>query len=155
MPFDLAGMRPHDCQARLARPPKVARAPIAGQLRVEHVTEPVNDDRLPDLGQDTVIHPRIIIRPLGACRQGPAGHQDDLAAQALDKTHLLLIGGDHLAEREIRARGEMIGAGARSDSTARGRGLNDRAPDEFLRRRPVETHAALRGIHGLGHGEPV
>ena len=68
-----------------------------------------------------------------------------------------MIGGDPgLAARQI-GEVQLVGAGAAGDRAADRR----RAPrrrlrrDEFAGGGPVQAHAALRGVHGVGDAEPV
>ena len=104
--------------------------------------------------QDAVVDRDIVVRALGDRRQRAAGHHDRLAALPFDESELLFIGGDHIVERPGGARRQMVGAGARSEVGAfDGARLGDRAADQFLRICPVETHAALRGVHRLGDAE--
>ena len=48
---------------------------------------------------------------------------------------------------------ELVGADAGEDHAAAGAGGFERAGDELTGARPIEAHAALRGVHGLGNGE--
>ena len=93
--------------------------PVAGERRVEHLAQPVQDDRRAHLRQHASVDPRVIVGRAGAGRQRAARHQDDAAAGRLDRRALLLVGGDDLVEREIRAGRKMVRAGARKDDGAR------------------------------------
>ena len=90
---------------RVAR--EAARAdPIAGERRVEHLAQPVQDDRRAHLRQDASVHPRVIVGRAGAGRQRAARHQDDAAAGRLDRRALRLVGRDDLVQRDVRRRAE-------------------------------------------------
>ena len=129
----------------------IVGTPIAGKRRVEHVAEPVDDHRFAGLGQQAVIDPEIIVGRGRDPGEGAAGHQDDRRAGRLDRFELLLIGADHLVDRGRLGRIEVIGAGAGGKvAVAVGPGRVRRAADQVQRIRPVEAHAALGGVHGLG-----
>ena len=49
----------------------------------------------------------------------------------------------------------MVGAGAGGDPGPGGPGLGGAAGDQLLRRRPVQTHVPLGGVHRLGHTQAV
>ena len=100
---------------RCPSPPDGRHAPIAGERRVEHLAEPVDDHRLAHLRQDAVIDARIVVRSAGGAGQRPARHQDDAAAQRLDRLDLLLIGADHVVDRDVGPGREVVGAGAAGD----------------------------------------
>jgi hypothetical protein len=86
--------------------------------------------------------------------QRAAGHQDHLAAQALDEAHLLLVGCLNRSDAEAWREREVIRAGAGCDPPTHSTRLDQRAANKFPRRRPVKPHAALGRVHGLGDGEP-
>ncbi len=130
------------------------RPPVAGERRVEHLAEPVDDDGLARLREDPAVDLHVVVRALGARGERAARHQDDPAADRLDERALLLVGGLDVGERHARPRLEVVGAGAAREDGARDRArLADRPADQLLRRVPVEAHPALRGVHGLGDGE--
>ena len=107
------------------------------------------------LRQDAVVDAQIIVRAARGAHQRAARHQDDAAAQRLDRLDLLLIGADHVVDGDAGVGGEMIGAGAAGDQRARPvLGGVERAADQLQRGRPVDAHAALRGVHRLGDAEP-
>ncbi len=127
-------------------------APISGERRIEHVAEPVDDHRLPQLRKHARVDFGIIVR--GARRRGerPARHQYDAAAELFDRGALLLVGADHVVDADVRPRRQVIGARPAEHDGAGDRGRRrDAAPDELERRRPIEAHAALGGVHRLGH----
>ncbi len=69
--------------------------------------------------------------------------------------HLLLVGADHVVDGDVGTGRKMIGAGAGGDQRAGNVLGGVEAPaDQFERRRPVDAHAALRGVHRLGDAEP-
>jgi len=49
----------------------------------------------------------------------------------------------------------MVRLGAADNPAANGLGLGDGTPDQLLGGFPVETHPALRCVHGLGDPQPV
>ena len=89
-----------------------ARAPVAGQRRIEHVAEPVDDHGLADLAEHAVVDLGVIVGAAAELRQRARGHQDDAAAGLLDRRDLLLIGADHVVDRLRVFHREMVGAGA-------------------------------------------
>ena len=107
------------------------------------------------LRQDAVVDAQIVVGAARGAHQRAARHQDDAAAQRLDRLDLLLIGADHVVDRDAGVGGEMVGAGAARDQRAGPvLGRVERAPDQLKRGRPVDAHAALRGVHRLGDAEP-
>ena len=96
----------------------------------------------------------VVVGRARGLHQRAARHQDDAAAELLDRGALLLVGADHVVHRDVRRRLQMIGAGARADQRA-GKVLRrvEAAPDQLQRVRPVHPHAALRGVHRLGDAE--
>ena len=150
MPSIRAGVLADQGEHRLGRRVQIAAAPVAGELRVEHVAQPVQDHRLPGLADQVAVDARDSRRPsAAACDQCAAGHQDRAPARGLDRLELLLVGAAHVVQRarpapagrcRRRRRGRRPGwCGPRRAS-----GGSARAP------RPVQAHAALRGVHGLG-----
>ena len=75
-----------------------SRAPVAGQRRIEHVAEPVDDHGLADLRQHAVIDLGVVVGAAAELCQRARGHQDDAAAGLLDRRDLLLIGADHVVD---------------------------------------------------------
>ena len=99
---------------------EAARAdPVAGERRVEHLAQPVQDDRRAHLRQHASVDQRVVVGRARAGGERAARHQDDAAAGRLDRRALLLVGGDDLVERAIRAGRKVVGAGAREDDRAR------------------------------------
>ena len=151
---DPGGVLVHDGQQRLRRAVEVARTPVSGQRGIEHVAQPVDDDRRADLREDPRVDLLVVLGATGAGRECARGHQDDASAHALDEPALLLVGRLDVRQRHARPRLELIGARARGeDRAAHSARLGDAAPDQLARRRPVEAHAALGRVHRLGHGE--
>ena len=127
------------------------RSPIARQRRVEHLAQPVQDDRLLRLAEDAAVDALVVGRTRRDARERAAGHDDQLAAQLLDRGHLLFVAGDDLIDRLDVLQHQVIGAAARGDQRARHvLGRVERTPDQLQRGRPVQPHAALRRVHGLG-----
>jgi hypothetical protein len=54
----------------------VGGAPVAGERRIEHLAQPMDDHRLLHLAQDAAIDPRVVVRALGGARQRAARHHD-------------------------------------------------------------------------------
>ncbi len=132
----------------------IRAAPVAGQRRIEHVAQPMQDHRLARLAQDPVVHPLVIGGAARNARERPARHHDELAAELLDRCHLLLVAGDDLVDGLDVLDHQMIGAAARCDQGARQVARRvERAADQLQRGRPVQAHAALRRVHGLGHAQ--
>src|ERR1043166_1388161 len=104
-----------DCETGFHRGVMVGRAPVAGERRIEHLAEPVDDDRLAYLAQDAAVDARIIFRRLRGARQRTARHHDQAPAHALDRLDLLLVGADDVVDRHAGLRIEMIRAGAAGD----------------------------------------
>ena len=129
-------------------------APIAGERRIEHLAEPVDDHRLLHLPEDAIVDLGVVVGRARRLHQRAARHQHDAAAELLDRRALLLVGADHVVDGHACGRLEMVGAGARAEQRA-GKILRgvDAAADQFERFRPVHAHAALRGVHGFRDAE--
>jgi len=74
-------------------------APIVFQLRIEHIAEPMQDDRLVACVQNLGIDGLILFCGIRDPGQGPAGHHDHPAATFLDGLDLFEIGADHIIDR--------------------------------------------------------
>ncbi len=150
----LAGVRGDDAERRVHRGVQVLRAPVARERGVEHVAQPMQHHGLLRLAQHTVVDALVVGRALGHARQRTAGHHDQLAAKFLDRGHLFLVARDHLVDRLHVLQHQVVGAAAAGHQRAGVvlRGV-ERAADELQRGRPVQAHAALRGVHGLGHAQ--
>ena len=85
-------MRGDDVEADVHRRVVVGVAPVAGERRVEHLAEPVEDHRLARLAQDAVVDAHVVVGRLRGGGERAARHQDDAAAQRLDRLDLLLVG---------------------------------------------------------------
>ncbi len=132
----------------------VRMSPVSGQRRIEHLAQPVDDHRLPDLAEDALVDLVVIVRRLGHARQRPAGHEDNAAAERFDRGDLLLVGADHVVQARGGFRGQMVGAGAACQQCAFAVAARlDRAANELERGVPIKAHAALRRVHGLGHAQ--
>ncbi len=150
----LARVRGNDAERRVHRHVQVLRAPVAGERGVEHVAEPVQHHGLLRLAQHAVVDALVVGRPLGNARQRAAGHHDELAAELFDRGHLLFVAGDDLVDRLHVLQHQVVGAAAAGHECARHVPRRiERAADEFQRGGPVQAHAALRGVHGLGHAQ--
>src|SRR6266550_4053428 len=129
----------------------LVRTPIAGECRVEHGAEPVQDDLVARTGDEAAVDREVVVGGTGNAAERPAGHQDDAATVGLDVADLLFIGSDHVIEAMRFKRCELVRAGTAGKIGARDcLRLGERAADQLLRYRPVEAHAALRGVHGFG-----
>ena len=107
-----------------------------------------------DLRQHAMIHLGVVVRIAADFRQRPRRHQDDAAAGLFHRRDLFLIGADHVVEVFGILRRQMIGAGAGKHQRIAPRlRRRHRALDQFQRGRPVQPHAALRGVHRLGDAE--
>ena len=137
---------------------EAARAdPVAGERRIEHLAQPVQDHGLAHLRQHAAVHLRVVVGRARAGGERAARHQDDAAARGFDRGALLLVGGDHASSVHGRVGRQDDRCRRREKTTAPGiaRASRDRAPDELERGRPVESHAALRGVHRFGDAEAV
>ena len=130
-------------------------APVARERGVEHVAQPVQDDRLAHLREQPVVDQAVLVGRARAGGERAARHHDQPPAQALDGLGLMLVGVDHVGHGQALARHQVVGAAAREHPRARMvPRCVDRAADQLERGRPVQAHAALRGVHRLGHAEP-
>ena len=155
MPSTLAGVVRDDPDADVHRGHVVVAAEIARERRVEHLAQPVDDAGLAQLGEDPVVDRDVVVRRARAGGKRATGHEDDPPAQPLDRRDLLFVGADHVVGGEPRRRRQVIGAGAAEDHGALARPSRfEAAADQLVRGVPVEPHAALRRVHGLGHPEP-
>ena len=114
----------------------------------------MDDHALADLRQHAIINLGIIVGVAAELRQRARSHQDDAAAGFFDRLDLLVVGANHIVEVPGIFHREMIGAGAGKHQRIAARlGRPHRALDQFQRGRPVQSHAALRGIHRLSHAK--
>ena len=89
-----------------------------------------------------------------ALDQCAARHQHDAAAQLLDRRALLLVGA-MTSSMVTSALGSSWSVPAPQAMSAPGMSCRiEAAPDQLQRCRPIQPHAALRGIHRLGDAEP-
>ncbi len=128
--------------------------PIARERGIEHLAEPMDDHRLLHLAEDAAVDLGVVVTRARRLHQRAARHQHDAPVKLLDRRALLLVGADDVVDGDAVARVEVIGAGAAADERA---GKIPRrleaAADQFERGRPVDAHAALGGVHGLGDTE--
>ena len=153
-PVDLGGVIMDELDEGVRGRVHVAAAPVAGQLRVEHLSQPVQHDRPADLGEDGVVDRPVVLGGLRGGGQVTRRHHDHLGSGTLDERDLLEVAGGHLLDGG-RPGGQVVGAGAGGDPRAGGPGLGGAAGDQLLRRRPVQTHVPLGGVHRLGHTQAV
>ena len=99
-------------EAGFRRIGKIFRPPIALESRIKHLAQPVQDNRMLGLGQNTGINLHIIIRRFRHAHQRPARHQDDAAAELLNGMQLFEIGLHHV----IRLNAHPMEAGDRCRS---------------------------------------
>ena len=129
---------------------EVVGSPVAGERGIEHVTQPVHNRRVGDLPEDLGVGLVVVIGTLGGRGEMTAGHYHGLPAVALDEIDLLVVGIHDLLRRR-RALRQLVGVGTAGDVPALRLCLGHRADDQLAGGRPVETHAALGGVHGVGH----
>ena len=103
-PSTLDGIRRDDVDRDLHRLHVIRVAPVAFERRIEHLAEPVDDDRLLHLVENAVVDPGVVVRRPRGLHQRAARHQDDAAAELLDRGALLLVGADHVVDRDVRRR---------------------------------------------------
>ena len=157
MPSTLAAWSLHDAEARVHRGHVVGGAPVAGERRIEHLAEPVDDHRLLHLGAGCGRR-RARNRP-GPCATRASAR---LAIRMmrppmrLDRLDLLLVGADDVVDRHARRwrRDDRCRRRRRSARRAAPSRPPARGGSVRCAPRPVEAHAALRGVHRLGDAEP-
>ena len=133
----------------------VGAAPVAGERRIEHLAEPVDDRRLLQLAQDAAVDAPIFGGAFGGAGERAARHDDKLSAHRFDRLDLLFVGAHDVVDADIGGGIEMIGADAAADLDAGPRLRRFQcAADQFLGARPVKPAATLRGVHGFGDAEP-
>ena len=109
---------------------QIGAPPIAMQGGVEHVSQPVNDDRLPHLRQDAIVDMSVVVGRRSRGGEGTARHQDHLPAKPFHEADLLLIGRDDRIHTQVRLGQKVIGARATGDMTTDGLRLGDRAGNQ-------------------------
>src|SRR5881398_2052246 len=97
-PVDLGAVLADDREAGVHGLVDIARAPVAGELRVEHVAEPVQDDGAAHLPQHGPIDPSVVVGPARRARQGPARHQDDPSPLLFHVADLLFVRALHVGQ---------------------------------------------------------
>ena len=152
--IDLGRVGVDDGNRRVHRLVEIGRTPIACQRRIEHVAEPVDDHGLADLAQHAVVDLCVVVGATAELCQRARGHQDDTAAGLFDCGGLLLVSTDHIIDRPCILYREVVGPGAGKHQriTLCLRRI-DRALNQLQRGRPVQPHAALRGVHRLRDAE--
>ncbi len=151
---DLVRVGVDDAQCGVHGLLNIAAAPVARQRRVEHLAQPVQHHRLSGLAQDAVVNTFVIGRAFCHAGQRAAGHDDQFAAQLFNRRHLFFVAGNHLVHGLHVLQHQVVGAATGSDERTGNvlRGFQ-RTADQFERGRPVQTHAALRRVHGLSHAQ--
>ena len=91
---DLGGVRLDDRERGVGGRIDVARTPVALERRIEHVAEPVQDDRRLGVLEQLAVDAEVNVGVGADRRKRPRRHQDHLATRRLDRLHLLGIGGD-------------------------------------------------------------
>src|SRR5215212_11940576 len=89
--IDLGAVLADQIEEGASRDRYVRRAPVTAQLRIEHLSQPVQDDGSRRLLEDCCVYLEIVI---SATRDGgelPRGLQDHLRAGALDELHLFEV----------------------------------------------------------------
>ena len=154
---DLGGVRLDDREHGVGGGVDVARAPVAFERRIEHVAEPVQDDRRLGLLEQPSVDAGVGVGVRADGGKRPRRHQDHLAARRLDRLHLLGIGGDQPRLVPDLARRPLVGAGAAGDARLHRMRLRlaHGALDQLLGGQPVDAHAALRRVHRLGEAEAL
>src|SRR5829696_1734125 len=132
----------------------VRRAPVTAQLRIEHLSQPVQDDGSRRLLEDCCVYLEIVISAARDGGQLPRGHQDHLRAGALDELHLFEVGAGDLVDVGGWSE-ELISASARGDAGSVLPRYRSASGDQFLSGRPVQPHVPLSGIHGFRDAQPV
>ena len=95
---DLGGIGRDHVDRDLHRLHVVLVAPIARERGIEHLAEPVDDHRLLHLAEDAVVDLGVVVGRSRGLDQRAARHQDDAAAELLDRGALLLVGADHVVD---------------------------------------------------------
>ena len=85
-------------------------APVAGELRIEHLAEPMDDNGPPCLREDAPIDSLIIVRRACARGKRAARHEDDPPAETFDRFALFFVRCDDLIECDAAGGHELIGA---------------------------------------------
>ena len=108
------------------------------------------------LREDAAVDLGVVVGRARRLRQRAARHQHDAPAELLDRRALLLVGADDVVDGDVARRARDDRCRRRSAISAPGRSLRgvEAAADQLERGRPVEPHAALRRVHGLGDAEP-
>ena len=132
---------------------EIRMPPVALERGIEHLTEPVDDDRPSGGSDDLVVHGAIVIRTSRGARQVAAAHEHGTTTDSLDVCELLEVGLRDGAER-LRLIGELIGGDTADDGIAVGGCCSGRPLHELTDDRVRDAHPALSGVHRLGDPEP-
>ena len=96
----------------------------------------------------------VVVSASGRRGERPAGHQDDAAAELLDRCHLLLVGADHVVESSSRPPARAGRCRRPRRVTRRARRARRLASGRSARARSASpAHAALRRVHRFGDAE--
>ncbi len=142
-----------DLQQRGRRGIRVVGAEVAGERRVERGAEPVQHDRAGGGAEHLAVDAAVVVGGLRGAREVAARHQHDAGAGVLRVVELLLVGVDHLLERDGLV-ADVVGVDADDEVGTHGCRFGGTAGDQFARGEGVEPHVALRGVHGVGDAEP-
>ena len=142
-----------DLQQRGRRGIRVVGAEVAGERRVERGAEPVQHDRAGGGAEHLAVDAAVVVGGLRGAREMAARHQHDAGAGVLRVVELLLVGVDHLLERDGLV-ADVVGVDADDEVGTHGCRFGGTAGDQFARGEGVEPHVALRGVHGVGDAEP-
>ena len=113
----------------------------------------MEDNGLLDLRKHAGVDGGVVVGVAGDGGERAAGHEDDASAGGFDGFALVEVGAGDVVKRVGVSGGEAVGArAAEEECSARVSGCRA-ALDEFEGERPVEAHAALGGVHGLGHAK--
>ena len=91
---------------------KSLSAPVAGELRVEHLPQPMQDDRRAGLGQHASVDGLVVGGAGRDAGQRAARHEDHSSTRLLHGGELLEVGSDNVVERARLAGVEVVGADA-------------------------------------------
>ncbi len=114
--LDLGRVAAHHLEASIHGSTVIVCAPVPCQGWIEHLAEPVHDDRLGRLLQDAIVDADVVVRTRSAGSQCPARHQGDLGAGRFDGAALEFVGGNYVVDSEAGGGRQMVGTGATDQS---------------------------------------
>ena len=115
---DLRGVLAQHGKAGIHGGGDIGGTPVAFERGVEHVAEPVDDDRLLRLREHVAVDADVILARTLARGKGAARHEDDPSADAFDRFELFEIGVPDRTGCHVGRGGHMIGAHAGIDLRA-------------------------------------